>query len=113
MVAPRLAANMPVKYATRLPPAQPAVLEVVDHFDNLSLHGGSFADFEILSRSGSICLSQADLFKRKVFVRTCFRASFFLLLFSPSFLILNFYFLLLSDRVRSLIRSVNEFGPCR
>jgi hypothetical protein len=26
----------------QLPPAQPAVLEVVDHFDNLSLHGGSF-----------------------------------------------------------------------
>jgi len=28
-------------------------LEVVDHFDDLSLHGCSFTNFEILSRSGS------------------------------------------------------------
>jgi hypothetical protein len=45
----------------QLPPAQPAVLEVVDHFDDLSLHGGSFTNFEILSRLGSTCVSQADL----------------------------------------------------
>jgi hypothetical protein len=44
-----------------LPPAQPAVLEVVDHFEDLSLHGRSFTNFEILSRSGSNCLIQADL----------------------------------------------------
>jgi hypothetical protein len=40
----------------QLPPAQPAVLEVVDHFDDLGLHGRSFTNFEILSRSGSNCL---------------------------------------------------------
>jgi hypothetical protein len=38
------------------------------------------------------------LFKRKVFVRICFRASFFLLLFSPNFLIPNSYFLLYRSR---------------
>jgi hypothetical protein len=32
----------------QLPPAQPAVLEVVDHSDNLSLHGGSFS-FSLLN----------------------------------------------------------------
>jgi hypothetical protein len=37
------------------------VLEVVDHFDNLSLHGGSFTNFEILSRLGSNGVSLADL----------------------------------------------------
>src|SRR6266496_2978504 len=31
----------------QLPPAQPAVLEVVDHFDNLSLHDGSFTNLEL------------------------------------------------------------------
>jgi hypothetical protein len=30
----------------QLPPAQPAVLEVVDHFDNLSLHGGSYTNLK-------------------------------------------------------------------
>jgi hypothetical protein len=30
-----------------LPPAQPAVLEIIDHFDNLSFHGGSFTNFKI------------------------------------------------------------------
>jgi hypothetical protein len=45
----------------QLPPAQPAVLEVVYHFDDLSLHGRSFTNFEILSRSGSNCVSQANL----------------------------------------------------
>jgi len=42
-----------------LPPAQPAVLEVVDHFDNLSLHSGSFTNFEIY-RLESNCVGQAD-----------------------------------------------------
>jgi hypothetical protein len=45
----------------QLPPAQPAVLEVIDHFDNLSLHGGSFTNLEILSRLACNCVSQADL----------------------------------------------------
>jgi hypothetical protein len=44
-----------------LPPAQPAVLEVVDHFDDLSLHSHSFTNFEILSRSPSNCATQANL----------------------------------------------------
>jgi hypothetical protein len=45
----------------QLPPAQPAVLEVLDHFDNLSLHGGSFTNFEILSRLRSKRVRRADL----------------------------------------------------
>jgi hypothetical protein len=30
----------------QLPPAQPAVLEVVDHFDDLSLHSRSFTNLK-------------------------------------------------------------------
>jgi len=45
----------------QLPPAPPAVLEVVDHFDNLSLHGDCFTNFEILSRLELNCVSHADL----------------------------------------------------
>jgi hypothetical protein len=45
----------------QLPPAQSAVLEVVNHFDNLSLHGHSLINFEILSRSGSHRESQTNL----------------------------------------------------
>ena len=61
MVAPRPRGKHAGQMPDQLPPAQPAVLEVVDHFDNLSLHGGSFTKFEILSRLGSNCVSQADL----------------------------------------------------
>jgi hypothetical protein len=49
-----------------LPPAQPAVLEVVDHFDDLSLHSDSFTHFEIY-RLGPNCVSQADLVQTQGF----------------------------------------------
>jgi hypothetical protein len=35
----------------QLPPAQVAVLEVVDHFDDLGLHSRSFTNFEIIQRT--------------------------------------------------------------